>query len=161
MAKLFWDGFDLCGFKRDWSAGSIIDQAVANIRATVGDAKVVCALSGGVDSSVAATLVDKAIGKQQTCIFVDTGLLRQNEYSEVLAAYKSVGLNVKPIRAATDFYDKLKMSMTQKQNAKSLVQNLLPFLSAKPKPSARRSSFLYRAHCTQTLLRVCQSMAQV
>lgn len=100
--------FDLCGFHRDWSAGSLIDDAVARIRQTVGDANVVCALSGGVDSSVAATLVDKAIGTQQTCIFVDTGLLRANEYEEVLAAYKSVGLNVKPIRAAEDFYAKLK-----------------------------------------------------
>ncbi|MBP9761920.1 glutamine-hydrolyzing GMP synthase [Candidatus Saccharibacteria bacterium] len=100
--------FDLCGFHRDWSAGSIIDQAVESIRSAVGDSKVVCALSGGVDSSVAATLVDRAIGSQQTCIFVDTGLLRMNEYDEVLAAYKSVGLNVKPIRAAKDFYAKLK-----------------------------------------------------
>ncbi len=99
--------FDLCEFHRDWAAGSIIDQAVESIRETVGDAKVVCALSGGVDSSVAATLVDKAIGDQQTCIFVDTGLLRMNEYDEVLAAYKQVGLNVKPIRAANDFYGKL------------------------------------------------------
>jgi GMP synthase (glutamine-hydrolysing) len=99
---------DLCGFHRDWSAGSLIDEQVARIRETVGDAKVVCALSGGVDSSVAATLVDKAISSQQTCIFVDTGLLRKDEYDEVLAAYKSVGLNVKPIRAAEDFYAKLK-----------------------------------------------------
>ncbi len=100
--------FDLCGFTRNWSAGSLVDDAIARIRETVGDAKVVCALSGGVDSSVAATLVDKAIGTQQTCIFVDTGLLRANEYEEVLAAYKAVGLNVKPIRAAEDFYAKLK-----------------------------------------------------
>jgi GMP synthase (glutamine-hydrolysing) len=100
--------FDLCGFHRDWSAGSLVDEQVARIQATVGDANVVCALSGGVDSSVAATLVDRAIGSQQTCIFVDTGLLRQNEYEEVLDAYKAIGLNVKPIRAAADFYAKLK-----------------------------------------------------
>ena len=99
--------FDLCGFQRDWSAGSIVDQAVESIRQAVGDSKVVCALSGGVDSSVAATLVDKAVGKQQTCIFVDTGLLRAGEYDEVLAAYKKVGLNVQPIRAAETFYKKL------------------------------------------------------
>ncbi|MFZ1249698.1 MAG: glutamine-hydrolyzing GMP synthase [Candidatus Saccharimonadales bacterium] len=100
--------FDLCGFQRDWSAGSLIDEQIAAIQKQVGTANVVCALSGGVDSSVAATLVDKAIGTQQTCIFVDTGLLRQNEYEEVLAAYKAIGLNVKPIRAAADFYAKLK-----------------------------------------------------
>ncbi len=98
---------DECGFARDWSAGSLIDEAVARIREQVGDAKVVCALSGGVDSSVAATLVDRAIGDQQTCIFVDTGLLRQDEYDEVLAAYAKVGLNVTPVRAAETFYAKL------------------------------------------------------
>lgn len=99
--------FDLCGFAGGWSAGSIIDEQVEKIRTLVGENNVVCALSGGVDSSVAATLVDKAIGNQQTCIFVDTGLLRKNEYDEVLAAYKAIGLNVKPIRAADDFYAKL------------------------------------------------------
>lgn len=99
--------FDLCKFQRDWSAGSLIDEQVAAIREQVGSAKVVCALSGGVDSSVAATLVNKAIGDQQTCIFVDTGLLRKDEYEEVMAAYEQVGLNVKSVRAAEDFYSKL------------------------------------------------------
>jgi GMP synthase (glutamine-hydrolysing) len=98
----------LCGFKRDWSADSIIDQQLAEIRKLVGERNVVCALSGGVDSSVAATLVNKAIGDQQTCIFVDTGLLRQDEYEEVLAAYKEIGLNVTPIRAGKQFLAKLK-----------------------------------------------------
>ena len=99
--------FDLCGFGGNWAAGSLIDEQVKHIREQVGSAKVVCALSGGVDSSVAAALVDRAIGDQQTCIFVDTGLLRQDEYEEVLAAYETVGLNVKPVRAADDFYAKL------------------------------------------------------
>jgi GMP synthase (glutamine-hydrolysing) len=98
----------LCGFARDWSARSVIDQQIEHIQAIVGDSNVVCALSGGVDSSVAATLVDRAIGKQQTCIFVDTGLLRKDEYDEVLAAYKKIGLNVTPVRAAKRFLDKLK-----------------------------------------------------
>lgn len=98
---------NIAGFKRDWKASSIIEQSVADIQAKVGNKKVICALSGGVDSSVAATLVDKAIGSQQTCIFVDTGLLRQNEYDEVLAAYKEVGLNVVPVKAADRFLGKL------------------------------------------------------
>ena len=98
----------LCGFARDWTAESVIEQQIADIREAVGDSNVVCALSGGVDSSVAATLVDKAIGKQQTCIFVDTGLLRKDEYDEVLAAYKQIGLNVTPARASEQFLSKLK-----------------------------------------------------
>ncbi len=99
--------FRLCGFRGDWSAESILDSQIAHIQKTVGTSNVICALSGGVDSSVAATLVDKAIGTQQTCIFVDTGLLRKDEYDEVLAAYKAVGLNVRPVRAAEQFYAKL------------------------------------------------------
>ncbi|MDN5274991.1 MAG: synthase, large subunit [Candidatus Saccharibacteria bacterium] len=99
---------ELCHFTRDWTAESIIEQQIETIRATVGTSKVICALSGGVDSSIAATLVDRAIGDQQICIFVDNGLLRQNEYDEVLAVYKTMGLQVKPIRAAKLFLDKLK-----------------------------------------------------
>ncbi len=97
----------IAGFKRDWEASSIIEQSIADVKTKVGDKKVICALSGGVDSSVAATLVNRAIGDQQTCIFVDTGLLRQNEYDEVLAAYEKVGLNVIPVKAADRFLEKL------------------------------------------------------
>ena len=114
--------FDICGFKGDWVANSIIDEQVAKIREQVGDSNVVCALSGGVDSSVAATLVGKAIGDQQTCIFVDTGLLRKNEYEEVMAAYKAIGLNVKPIRAANDFYTKL-AGVTDPEQKRKIIGN--------------------------------------
>jgi len=98
---------ELAGFKRDWLASSIIDEQVARIKKEVGGKNVICALSGGVDSSVAATLVHRAIGAQQTCIFVDTGLLRKNEYEEVLDIYKDQGLNVVPIRAGKRFLAKL------------------------------------------------------
>jgi GMP synthase (glutamine-hydrolysing) len=111
-----------CGFACDWSAESIIDQQLEAIRAQVGDAGVVCALSGGVDSSVAATLVDRAIGKQQTCIFVDTGLLRKNEYDEVLAAYKALGLHVTPVRAARQFLSKLK-GVTDPEQKRKIIGN--------------------------------------
>lgn len=98
----------VAGFSRDWTAQSFIDYELERIKELVGSKKVICALSGGVDSSVAATLVHKAIGDQQTCIFVDTGLLRQDEYDDVLAIYKHVGLNVKPVRAGERFLAKLK-----------------------------------------------------
>jgi len=79
---------DVCGCDRTWSAASIIDEQVERIRARVGDAKVICGLSGGVDSSVAAMLVHRAIGDQLTCVFVDHGLMRKNEGEQVIAAFR-------------------------------------------------------------------------
>lgn len=99
---------NIAGFSRDWTAQNFIDSELERIKELVGTKKVICALSGGVDSSVAATLVHKAIGDQQTCIFVDTGLLRKDEYEEVLEIYKHVGLNVTPVRAEKRFLGKLK-----------------------------------------------------
>lgn len=98
----------ICGFKFDWTPASFIDESVEKIRQIVGQNNVICALSGGVDSSVAASLVNKAIGKQQTCIFVNNGLLRQNEFEEVLSAYKKIGLNVIAIDASEQFLKELK-----------------------------------------------------
>ncbi len=92
-----------CKFRGDWTPASFIHEKLQQIKETVGDKNVVCALSGGVDSSVAATLVERAIGAQQTCVFVDTGLLRQGEYEEVLAGYKKIGLHVRPVRARLRF----------------------------------------------------------
>lgn len=114
--------FDLCGFGGDWTANAIINEQVERIKQTVGNANVVCALSGGVDSSIAATLVDRAIGKQQTCIFVDNGLLRLNEYDEVLEMYKDLGLNIVPIRAAERFYAKLK-GITDPEQKRKIIGN--------------------------------------
>jgi GMP synthase (glutamine-hydrolysing) len=79
---------DVCGCARDWSAASIIDEQVAAIRAQVGDGRVICGLSGGVDSSVAALLVHRAVGDQLTCVFVDHGLMRKNEGEQVIAAFR-------------------------------------------------------------------------
>ncbi|HEV2403147.1 MAG TPA: glutamine-hydrolyzing GMP synthase [Candidatus Saccharimonadales bacterium] len=98
----------LCGCHNAWKAPSIIEKQVEDIRRLVGSHQVVCALSGGVDSSVAATIVDRAIGKQQTCIFVDNGLLSQGEYEEVLALYHQTGLRVRAVRASKQFLSQLK-----------------------------------------------------
>jgi GMP synthase (glutamine-hydrolysing) len=79
---------DVCGAELNWSAASIVEEQIARIRAQVGDAKVICGLSGGVDSSVAAVLVHQAIGDQLTCIFVDHGLMRKNEGDQVIKAFR-------------------------------------------------------------------------
>jgi GMP synthase (glutamine-hydrolysing) len=79
---------DVCGCARDWSPASIIDEQVAAIRAQVGAGRVICGLSGGVDSSVAALLVHRAVGDQLTCVFVDHGLMRHNEGEQVIAAFR-------------------------------------------------------------------------
>jgi GMP synthase (glutamine-hydrolysing) len=79
---------DVCGCEMTWSAASVIEEQVARIRAQVGDGKVICGLSGGVDSSVAALLVHKAIGDQLTCVFVDHGLMRKNEGDQVISAFR-------------------------------------------------------------------------
>jgi GMP synthase (glutamine-hydrolysing) len=79
---------DICGCERTWSAASIIEEQIAAIRAQVGAGKVVCGLSGGVDSSVAALLVHRAVGDQLTCVFVDHGLMRKNEGEQVISAFR-------------------------------------------------------------------------
>lgn len=105
---------------RDWR--TTIDRLVTDIRQQASDAKVICALSGGVDSSVAATLVDRAIGDQQTCIFVDTGLLRQDEYAEVMTAYQTIGLNVVAVKAADRFLSKL-AGVTDPEQKRKIIGN--------------------------------------
>ncbi len=98
---------DICGCRKDWSSASFIEQTVEELKATLGNDKVVLGLSGGVDSSVTAVLLHKAIGKNLTCIFVDHGLLRKNEFEKVLADYEHLGLNVIGIDAKAKFYGEL------------------------------------------------------
>ncbi len=96
--------FGVCGFTPSWTMASFADEAVAGIRATVGAARAVCALSGGVDSAVAATLVQRAIGDRLTCIFVDTGLLRLHEAEQVVNTFANhMRLNVVAVNAAPRF----------------------------------------------------------
>jgi len=98
---------DICGSRREWSTGSYIEQTVTELREELKDDKVVLGLSGGVDSSVAAVLLHKAIGKNLNCIFVNHGLLRKNEFEDVLENYKTLGLNVIGVDATKLFYSDL------------------------------------------------------
>jgi GMP synthase (glutamine-hydrolysing) len=100
---------NISGCKGEWTASSFIETEIASIREQVGDSKVICGLSGGVDSTVVATLIHKAIGDQLLCIFVDNGLLRKNEFNEVLDTYKEhLHLPVKGIDASEKFLKNLK-----------------------------------------------------
>jgi len=98
---------DICGCKGDWTPASFIESTIASLREKIGDDKVILGLSGGVDSSVAAVLLHKAIGSNLTCIFVNNGLLRKNEYSDVLASYQNMGLNVIGADASKVFLEQL------------------------------------------------------
>ena len=98
---------DICGCKQDWTPAAFIETTISEIRAKVGNDKVILGLSGGVDSSVAAVLLHKAIGENLYCIFVNNGLLRKNEFEEVLHTYKQLHLNVKGVDASNEFYSAL------------------------------------------------------
>ncbi|KAA6339910.1 GMP synthase (glutamine-hydrolyzing) [termite gut metagenome] len=98
---------DICGCKQDWSPASFIETTVAQLKTQLGNDKVVLGLSGGVDSSVAAMLLNKAIGKNLTCIFVDHGMLRKNEFRNVMNDYRCLGLNVIGVDASAKFFKEL------------------------------------------------------
>jgi len=95
---------DLCGCTQDWTAENFVDETVAALKQKLGDDRVVLGLSGGVDSSVAAVLIHRAIGPNLYCIFVDNGLLRKDEFEGVLESYHTLGLNVKGVDAKEQFY---------------------------------------------------------
>ena len=106
--KILGNFLTVTGIRGNWSPASFVESTVAELKAQLGDDKVILALSGGVDSSVTAVLLHKAIGKNLTCIFVDHGLLRKNEYENVLRDYEHLGLNVIGVNAREKFLTALK-----------------------------------------------------
>ncbi len=98
---------DICGSRQEWSAASFVDSTVAELKEQIGDDRVILGLSGGVDSSVAAVLLNRAIGDQLTCIFVDHGMLRKNEFQQVMDDYRGLGLNVIGVDASEKFFSDL------------------------------------------------------
>lgn len=97
----------VCGCSQDWTPAHFISDTVESLKKQIGNKKVIMALSGGVDSTVAATLIHKAIGDKLHGIFVDNGVLRKNEFEQVLQDYKTIGLNVRGVDAKQQFYDAL------------------------------------------------------
>lgn len=98
---------DICGCEQDWTPDAFAETTINSLKEQLGDDRVILGLSGGVDSSVAAVLMHKAIGSHLHCIFVNNGLLRKNEFDAVLDSYKDMGLNVKGVDASQQFYDAL------------------------------------------------------
>ena len=121
---------DICGSKQDWSAASFVDTTVAELKAQLGDDRVILGLSGGVDSSVAAVLLNKAIGKNLTCIFVDHGMLRKNEFKNVLHDYECLGLNVIGVDARAKFFKDLEGVTDPEQKRKIIGRDFVEVFDA-------------------------------
>ncbi len=113
---------DICGCQQNWTPDSFVETTVKELREKIGDEKVILGLSGGVDSTVAAMLLHKAIGKNLYCIFVDNGLLRKNEFTEVLKKYEVLGLNVIGVDAGKLFLDNL-AGISEPEEKRKIIGN--------------------------------------
>lgn len=121
---------DICGSKQDWSAASFVDTTVAELKAQIGNDRVILGLSGGVDSSVAAVLLNKAIGDHLTCIFVDHGMLRKNEFTNVMHDYECLGLNVIGVDASEKFFSDLAGVTDPEQKRKIIGRDFVEVFNA-------------------------------
>ena len=124
---------DVCGSKQAWSAASFVETTVAELKAQVGNDRVILGLSGGVDSSVAAVLLNKAIGDRLTCIFVDHGMLRKNEFRDVMEDYKCLGLNVIGVDASEKFFADLAGVSDPEQKRKIIGRDFVEVFNAEAK----------------------------
>lgn len=123
----------ICGSRQDWSAASFVDTTVAELKAELGDDRVILGLSGGVDSSVAAVLLNRAIGKNLTCIFVDHGMLRKNEFRDVMHDYECLGLNVVGVDASEKFFADLAGVTDPEQKRKIIGRDFVEVFNAEAK----------------------------
>ena len=124
---------DICGSRQEWSAASFVDSTVAELKQQLGNDRVILGLSGGVDSSVAAVLLNKAIGKNLTCIFVDHGMLRKNEFTQVMNDYKVLGLNVIGVDASEKFFADLAGVSDPEQKRKIIGRDFIEVFNTEAK----------------------------
>ena len=124
---------DICGSHQDWSAASFVDTTVKELKQQVGNDRVFLGLSGGVDSSVAAVLLNRAIGDRLTCIFVDHGMLRKNEFQQVMEDYKVLGLNVIGVDASDKFFADLAGVTDPEQKRKIIGRDFVEVFNAEAK----------------------------
>ena len=124
---------DICGSRQEWSAASFVDSTVAELKAQLGDDRVILGLSGGVDSSVAAVLLNRAIGRNLTCIFVDHGMLRKNEFRQVMDDYQVLGLNVIGVDASAKFFADLAGVTDPEQKRKIIGRDFVEVFNAEAK----------------------------
>ena len=124
---------DICGSRQEWSAASFVDSTVEELKGMLGQDRVILGLSGGVDSSVAAVLLNRAIGDRLTCIFVDHGMLRKNEFRQVMDDYKVLGLNVIGIDASKKFFADLSGVVEPEQKRKIIGRDFVEVFNAEAK----------------------------
>ena len=135
QGKLLLQNFvvDICGSKQEWSAASFVETTVQELKEQLGSDRVILGLSGGVDSSVCATLLNRAIGSNLTCIFVDHGMLRKNEFQKVMDAYKGLGLNVIGVDASDKFFKDLEGVTDPEQKRKIIGRDFVEVFNAEAK----------------------------
>ena len=124
---------DICGSRQEWSPASFVETTVEELRRELGNDRVILGLSGGVDSSVCATLLNKAIGKNLTCIFVDHGMLRKDEFTKVMKAYEGLGLNVIGVDASEKFFKDLEGVTDPEQKRKIIGRDFVEVFNAEAK----------------------------
>ena len=124
---------DICGSKQEWSAASFVESTVAELKAQLGDDRVILGLSGGVDSSVSAVLLNRAIGHNLTCIFVDHGMLRKNEFKQVMEDYQVLGLNVIGVDASEKFFTDLAGVTEPEEKRKIIGRDFVEVFNAEAK----------------------------